>query len=165
MLRSLLIVTTLFTLQANAPADDALPDAVRKEFNSWLGTWVGTVEIEGEKTPAKLTASWAPGKQCLIIHEEYGPGAITSKITALMAYDRIKNHVVNIGFRTDGGKRTLTFADDYGHGKGTGDGADGTLWESNFTIDKSGGAEWVLKFDGVSAGAVDFVLRLRKTKS
>ena len=165
MLRGLLFVTVLFVIQANSQADDALPNAVRKEFDSWVGTWVGTVEIAGEKGPVKMTAAWAPGNQCLIIHEEYSVGGQPGKITALMAYDRIKKHVVNIGFRTDGGNRTLTFDEGYAKGKITGDGPNGELSESNFTIDKSGGVEWVIKFKGVSAGAVDFMMRLRKMKS
>ena len=91
-------------------------------------------------------------------------GGEPSKLTAIMGYDRINKHVVNLGFRTDGGNRTLTYADGYVSGKGTGDGPDGQVWNSNFKIDKRE-TEWAFEFEGTSPAAKDFVIRLRKSKS
>jgi hypothetical protein len=164
MVRGLLTFAFLLLVYPVAHAQDSLPDSVRKEFQSYVGVWDGTIELEGEKTPAKWSASWAPGNHCLIIHEEYSVGGEPGKITALMGYDRIKKQVVNIGFRTDGGNRTLTYADGYVSGKGTGDGPEGQTWNSRFKIVK-GETEWAFEFKGTSPDAKDFVIRLRKNKS
>ncbi len=164
MLRSMLVLSVMFMIQANIHAQDSLPESVRKEFNAYVGVWKGSLELDGEKTPVKWTASWAPGNQCLIIHEEYNVGGQPSKITALMGYDRIQEHVTNLGFRTDGGNRTLTYADKCVSGKGTGDSPDGKTWKSDFKIEKNGN-EWAFIFDGTSPEAKDFVIRLQKARS
>jgi hypothetical protein len=162
MTRGIITLILLLVLQPIALGQDSLPDSVRKEFESYVGTWTGTIELDGQTTPVKWTAAWAPGKQCLVIHEEYSVGGEPGKITALMGYDRIKKRVVNHGFRTDGGNRTLTYADDYVTAKGTGDNPDGQPWNSDIKIEKSD-KELVFKFKGTSPPAQDFVIRVRKS--
>jgi hypothetical protein len=117
--------------------------------------------MDGESSPARWTAAWAPGKQCLVIHEEYDLDDGTAKLTALMGYDRIEKQVINLGFRTDGGNRTLTYADNMTEGKLTGDGPDGKVWNSDFLIKKNG-EEWTFHFKGTSPAAKDFLIRLRR---
>ena len=144
-----------------AHADDILPEAAQKEMNSYVGTWEGTIDLDEKSSPARWTAAWAPGKQCLVIHEEYDFDDGTNKVTALMGYDRIKKQVVNLGFRTDGGNRTLTFSKTMTEGKGTGDGADGQTWNSDFIV-KRDGDDMIFDFKGTSPEAKDFSIRLRR---
>ena len=130
-----------------------------------VGVSEGTFESAGEKSPVKWTVAWAPGNQCLVIHEEYNVDDVPSKLTALMGYDRIKKQMINLGFRTDGGNRTLTY--DAGHlsGKITGDNPDGQIISGKFIIDKSDEGWSTIKFTLASPAAADFVIRLRKAKS
>ena len=144
-----------------AQAGDILPEAAQKELESYVGTWEGTIDLDGKSSPARWTAAWAPGKQCLIIHEEYDLDDGTNKLTALMGYDRIKKQVVNLGFRTDGGNRTLIFSETMTEGKGTGDGPDGEVWNSDFRIKKNGN-ELTFDFEATSPEARDFSIRLRR---
>ena len=164
--RSLLILAILISHPTKSSADDALPDSVRKEFDAYVGTWEGTFDSKGQTATVKWTASWAPGHQCLIIHEEYiTPSGENHKITAVMGYDSTTKHVVNTGFGTGGGNRTLTFDDGFTKGrmKGSGDTPD-AIAESKFEIEKNA-TEWVFTFDGVSPPGNKMVIRLRKTTS
>ena len=47
MLRNLMIIALLVVLQSAARAEDSLPDSVRKEFNSYVGVWVGVARARG----------------------------------------------------------------------------------------------------------------------
>ena len=162
MLRALIFVSVFFQAHVDAQAQDALPDSVRKEFEAYVGNWTGTLDFDGQKSPAKWRVEWAPGKQCLVMHEVYEIGGQTNMLTALLAYDRIQKHVVNVGYRTDGGNRTLVYSDDLQSGKVSGDGPDGEDWRSDFTIVKHA-SEWVFKSKARSPEARDFEIRMTKT--
>jgi hypothetical protein len=144
-----------------AQAGDTLPEAVQNEMNSYVGTWEGTLEMDGKSSPARWTAAWAPGKQCLVIHEEYDLDDGTNKLTALMGYDRIKKQVVNLGFRTDGGNRTMIYSTSMTKGKMKGDGPKGEVWKSDFLIKKKGDV-WTSDFKATSPEARDFSIRLSR---
>ena len=162
MIRTFLTLA-LFAIHPGVRGEDSLPDSVRSEFESYVGVWEGTLTYRREATAARWTVAWAPGKQCLIFHEEYRVGGQPSKLTAIMGYDRIKKQVVNLGFRTDGGNRTLTYDDELLSGKRQGDGPEGQIWNSDFNIVK-GETEWVFAYKGTSPEAKDFMIRLRKSK-
>ena len=145
----------------SAQAGEIVTEAAQKEMDSYVGTWEGTIGSDEKTSPARWTVTWAPGKQCLVIHEEYDIDDTTNKITALMGYDRIEKQVVNLGFRTDGGNRTLTFSETMTEGKGTGDGPEGQIWNSDFVV-KRVGEEMIFDFKGTSPEAKDFSIRLRR---
>jgi hypothetical protein len=54
-----------------AQAGDMLPEVARKEMNSYVGTWEGTLDLDGKSSPARWSVAWSPGKQCIVFHEEY----------------------------------------------------------------------------------------------
>ena len=154
-------VITLVALTHVAQAGDILPEAAQEEMNAYVGTWEGTVDLDGKSSPARWTVAWAPGKQCLILHEEYDLDDGTNKLTALMGYDRIKKQVVNLGFRTDGGNRTMIYSTSMTKGKVKGDGPKGEVWKSDVEIKKDGN-EWTFDFTATSPEARDFTIRMRR---
>jgi hypothetical protein len=96
-----------------------------------------------------------------VIHEEYDLDDGTSKVTVLMGYDRIKKQVINLGFRTDGGNRTLIFSSSMSKGKAVGDSPTGEDWKSDFEIEKDGDV-WTFHFNAASPQAKDFLIRLKR---
>ena len=154
-------IVAFVALAHPAQAEEILPDAVQKEMDAYVGQWEGTIDLDGKSSPARWAATWAPGKQCIIFHEEYDLEDGTGKVTAMMGYDRIKKRVVNLGFRTDGGNRTLIYAKSMTEGKVTGDGPKGEVWRSDFEVKKNDD-EWTFIYKATSPEARDFSIRLRR---
>jgi hypothetical protein len=161
-MRHFLCTILAFTAFAHvAQAGDISPEVAQKELDSYVGKWEGTIELDGESSPARWTVEWAPGKQCIIFHEEYDLEDGTGKLTAIMGYDRINKQVVNLGFRTDGGNRTVIYPNNLAEGKSTGDGPKGEVWNSDVMIRKNDDV-WNFYFKATSPEARDFSIRLRR---
>ena len=144
-----------------AHAGDISPEVAQKEMDAYVGKWEGTIEFDGNTSPARWTVAWAPGKQCVIFHEEYDLPDGTNRLTALMGYDRINKQVLNLGFRTDGGNRTVIFSENMTEAKTVGDGPDREDWKSDVEIKKDGD-EWTFLYKATSPEAKDFSIRLKR---
>ncbi|TWU34844.1 hypothetical protein [Novipirellula artificiosorum] len=140
------------------------PETAQKEMESLVGEWEGTLEYGGASSSAKWNAEWAPGKQCLIIHEEYDniEGG-TNKVTALVGYDRLNRQIVNLGFRTDGGNRTMTFTDSVFKAKMTGDDLEGKASSCDVVVKRNEG-EMTFVFKGVSPDGEDMLIQVQRKK-
>lgn len=159
-MRYLLLLTFVAFLHV-AQAGDIAPEVAQKELDSYVGKWEGTVELDGKSSPARWTVEWAPGKQCIIFHEEYDLEDGTGKLTAIMGYDRINKQVVNLGFRTDGGNRTVVFSKNMTEAKAVGDGPNRENWKSDVEVKKDGD-EWTFLYKATSPEAKDFSIRLKR---
>ena len=157
----LLAILTFAAFAHVGHAGDISPEVAQKEMDAYVGKWEGTIEFDGKISPARWTVAWAPGKQCLIFHEEYDLPQGKVMLTALMGYDRINKQVINLGFRTDGGNRTVVYSDNMTEAKTVGDGPNREDWKSDVEIKKDGDV-WTFLYKATSPQAKDFSIRLKR---
>ena len=145
------------------PGDAAIPKNAAKELAYYVGDWKGTTTFQGQMTPASWKSTWAPGKFCVVIHEEYVINGQKSQVTVLFGWDRIKKRLTNWGLRGDGGNRTLIYDEGFLKGSVVGDMPDGTPFKGRFFVTKVNAKEMKIKLEATDPkGAGTFVIHMTK---
>lgn len=120
MLRLLTIVVATAWVAVGEAQEARMPDEAIKELTYLIGDWSVEAQIGNVKWTADYSFSWTPQRRGVVHYSTwYGPEG-KSHESCLMGWDDTKKQIVDVGFISDRGSRTLRYAvQDPSHWKGT----------------------------------------------